>query len=597
MSGTRITVNSTLKQRMLIQLSQRTAWSLSLALWALIVFSLAAFAFDTLRTGNFDPKWIVVWLVTYFEVALLAVIALKLLPKSLWQKTSSGLATNLVLSALLGAVKNPSVYFLAVNLGLEETPFDPFLRIAGGVMLTTSMFVICVLMYSSRSAHRELMKSIHERYRTLNSYRNQIPQATDHAKTELIKQTKETLLPKLQLLNTLLQDKDAVRTAIEDLQELIENSVRPLSRAFQKQAEQIAAEHDSLSHRKVGFGFPTRFKIRENMPLMTILGLVLPSTWFVLYMVGAANYWPWLVPAGALLLGTLAFCKLGMPRGRQFRKRDGITRIAAITALTPLPFTGLLIFAIPDEFTSKPLVVGSAFAIVVFSVLPVIYVNVLDEARTELEIESQTINEKIAFELAVFNQNLWLQKRRWGYLLHGKVQSNLTAALARLRSLEASENQNPTQRGMLIELVKQDLYRAAEALSSEATESVNLKSELANLQESWRGVVDLSIQVSDRANRALIKSDNARLSLIEICREAVSNGYRHGMATTMTIQVDRPDDATLQLTCTNNGNQPTSRSGGMGTQMMDALTVEWHLEYKKTAGLTVLSARLPISDL
>ena len=87
------------------------------------------------------------------------------------------------------------------------------------------------------------------------------------------------------------------------------------------------------------------------------------------------------------------------------------------------------------------------------------------------------------------------------------------------------------------------------------------------------------------------------MSLVEICREAVSNAHRHGSATTMTIQIDRPEDVTLLLTCTNNGSEPTSSSGGMGTQMMDALTVEWSLEYKKTAGLTVLSALLPISNL
>ena len=63
----------------------------------------------------------------------------------------------------------------------------------------------------------------------------------------------------------------------------------------------------------------------------------------------------------------------------------------------------------------------------------------------------------------------------------------------------------------------------------------------------------------------------------------------------MTIQIDRQDDTTMQLTCTNNGSEPKTQSGGMGTQMMDALTIDWSLEHKKAAGLTVLSARLPVA--
>ncbi len=592
---TRVPAGASLKQRMLIQLSQRSAWSLGLALAALLVYTFATIAFDLFRTGNFDPLWILIWAVTYLEITALAALAISIMPVKLWRSTGIGVTTNLLLAAVLGAIKNSSVYVLATWFGLEDTPWDPFLRIGGGAMLLAFVFTLYVLLYSSRTSHKMLMRNLHKRYSELDQYRGLIPETTSKAKQDLINETKQTLLPKLRMIENLLENRSSVRPVISNLQELIEKSVRPLSKAFQEQAEQLSTEKASVRKWNAGYSFPQRFRLRENLSVTATLILSLPSIVFVFYMIDALEYWQILAAGIAWTCINLIFSKYGSPKNANFNRRSGLTRITAIALLAPIPTSALFLFSIPDSLVGKGLLVGATAFIISASVVSVIYINVLDDLRGALELENQSINEKIAFELAVFNQTLWLQKRRWGYLLHGKVQSNLTAALARLRSLEASAVDNPTQEGMLIELVRQDLNRAADALNSDALGSVDLAQELANIQDSWRGVVDVSIQISDRARRALERSDNIRMSLVEICREAVTNAHRHGSATTMTIQIDRQDDTTMQLTCTNNGSEPKTQSGGMGTQMMDALTIEWNLEHKKTAGLTVLSARLPIA--
>lgn len=580
---------------MLIQLSQRSAWSLGLAFTALMVYTLATIAYDLFRTGNFDAMWILVWAVTYIEVTALALLALALFPRKLWQTTGIGAATNITLAAVLGAIKNSSVYFLASGLGLEKAEWDPFLRLFGGAMLLVAVFILHVSVYSSRTTHKALMKNLQLRYAELAQYRDLIPETTTQAKQDLIDETKNTLLPKLKTIAQLLQNRESVKPVINNLQELIEKSVRPLSQAFQEQAEQLTTQTPAVRRWNAGNRIPQSFSLRTNLSVTSTLALALPSITFVFYMVDALEHWT-LLAAGLLLTWiTLVFCKYVSPRNVRFGRRAGLTRIAAIALLLPIPTTVLFLFAIPDSFYRKALAIGSTAFILSATVISIVYINVLDDNRAALELETESINQKIAYELAVFNQTLWLQKRRWGYLLHGKVQSNLTAALARLRSLEATPKNN-TEQGMLLELVRQDLSRASEALNSETPNSVNLSQEMANIQSSWRGIVDISVQISDRANRVLDKNDNARMSLVEICREAVANAYRHGSATTMTIQIDRPNDATLQVTCTNNGSEPVSKTGGMGTQMMDALTIDWHLERKKAAGLTVLSARLPISN-
>ncbi|MEY4296662.1 MAG: hypothetical protein RL016_508, partial [Actinomycetota bacterium] len=225
------------------------------------------------------------------------------------------------------------------------------------------------------------------------------------------------------------------------------------------------------------------------------------------------------------------------------------------------------------------------------------YINILDDSRIELENQMALINDKINHEVSVFDQMLWLQKRRWGYLLHGSVQATITAAMARLKSLEliATDRERQTEAGMITELVRQDLRKVAETITNPPAPQVDLNAELKALQDTWRGVVEISLQVTERAQRVLVKSDNTRMALNEICREAVTNAYRHGEASSMTIRIDRPADEEIALTITNNGRYPGEVRKGMGLQMMDALTLDWSFEAKKTAALTVLSARLPVA--
>jgi two-component sensor histidine kinase len=91
------------------------------------------------------------------------------------------------------------------------------------------------------------------------------------------------------------------------------------------------------------------------------------------------------------------------------------------------------------------------------------------------------------------------------------------------------------------------------------------------------------------------------MCLNEILKEAVSNAVRHGDAERAWVEVSRTGEKTeaiVEIQVTNDGRIPvTGERRGLGSQLLDELTLEWSLESVPETGQTILAARLPFSGL
>jgi two-component sensor histidine kinase len=84
----------------------------------------------------------------------------------------------------------------------------------------------------------------------------------------------------------------------------------------------------------------------------------------------------------------------------------------------------------------------------------------------------------------------------------------------------------------------------------------------------------------------------------EICKEAVSNAVRHGEASSIVISIDRSSDELLIIEAADNGRGVSSDAiPGVGSRMLDDLTIDWSIANNRAIGRTVLEARLPLSAI
>jgi signal transduction histidine kinase len=186
-------------------------------------------------------------------------------------------------------------------------------------------------------------------------------------------------------------------------------------------------------------------------------------------------------------------------------------------------------------------------------------------------------NQTLQVEMTLFEQQLWAARRNWSLVVHGTVQASLTAALTRLNAPDADKK--------TLDFAKKDLERAIAALTNPPTTDLKISSAIKELVATWQGVCEIDIQI-EAAPKKIIGADS-RLSMCvnEILKEAVSNAVRHGDARRVGVEVKLLD-----------GRPPMiDRRHGLGSSLLDELTVNWQLAYLENRDQTVLFAHLPFS--
>jgi signal transduction histidine kinase len=200
-------------------------------------------------------------------------------------------------------------------------------------------------------------------------------------------------------------------------------------------------------------------------------------------------------------------------------------------------------------------------------------------------------NESLAREVALFEQQMWIARRNWSFVVHGTVQAALTAAITRL---SASEDLEQYQ----IDMALQDIARASAALAKTPDIDIDLTIALPNLVATWSGICEIKFNVTERANRALMRDANARMCVNEICKEAVSNAVRHGEANQVEILIERTSDELLLIEAADNGRGVGKvMNPGVGSRMLDDLTVRWSLTKNRATSKTVMQAWLPLAGI
>jgi hypothetical protein len=338
-----------------------------------------------------------------------------------------------------------------------------------------------------------------------------------------------------------------------------------------------------VTPRKVSF--PKRLQVRAV--LRPVSSYVFNAVSFGSLMFFFAGYTGTLLAFASVAVESLLLLlvKNALP-SRTVDRRSGVWQLVFIAVLCAIPNVFMVWYLLPDVGASVVLLlvlvasVGSAF-ITGYSVI-------LDNERSRVEQDLQRENETLTHELAVYDQRIWVFRKSWQLMLHGTVQAALTAALTRLSV--------PTQdEGLRTALVRQDIARAEVALQASPVRELDLHRSIAELSTTWRGVCDVSVKVSERAARALKRNFEVMFGVNEIMREAVSNAVRHGGATQVEIEIDRESDEVIDFVSKNNGKPVRSDfSKGVGSQMLDELTLEWKLTQDERRGKALLTASIPV---
>ena len=153
--------------------------------------------------------------------------------------------------------------------------------------------------------------------------------------------------------------------------------------------------------------------------------------------------------------------------------------------------------------------------------------------------------------------------------LHGEVQSELLATSLSLQKASAEGD---------LEAATQTLERAATLLRRDHSlhdffKPISPQEKLQSVADAWSGIaqVDFDLGVSDGAHEATYGY------AVQACEEIVANAVRHAGASHIRI-LFTIHGTLLQVSIADDGKLTPSNSKGMGSSLLDKLTLQWDMK-------------------
>jgi two-component sensor histidine kinase len=569
-------------QRTFRHIGSKHAWSWQLLFFTLYVLSVISFLTDSVLAQSFDPRW---FLVNF--LAFLSPIAIALAYRFLFLTAlpdASRPILNLAVAGIAGSSRNVSVGVFANVLDIDVAQLWLF-RVIGGMVIGIAIFLLWSIVQGTSSDYKSSLIRLSQIQTELSDARGEMPELLQEVNENLQSRTRSAVLPQLEEINRALGESRSSELAVQQLRETLENQVRPLMDEISANTPAPFPQRNIERLAKSRVELPTKFNVYEALPILgSSLAQSMGYGFWLTLLYGAAGAIQSL-QAIIIFALTLFIARFFVPRDREYPRLVGATLVIVIAAIASSA-TVLYLATL-----SLPMIEFVAIAgLSVFGGILAPILNALNAARQKrrAEIEARISIDllEIAKQNSFFAQRVWVFRRRWLLVLHGTVQSALTAAVNRLSNAKEVDE-------FTVQMVNQDLLRATSAIDSNQSNSLNLEESFKELHDVWSGICSVNVKISERAKRALTRNSDTAFCVNEIAKEAVSNAVRHGSAKSALIEIDRLEDDLLQVEITNDGIPLRSQEKpGIGSEMLDEICLNWALE---NSGKKVrLTANLPV---
>ena len=552
-------------------------------------YASAFFFLNYLRDPNLSPDWLAVWTLAQAGVLIsFLVIKMAVLDRLDYTKPHPWLHVFIVFA--LGTLQALFAYSLQVTWNLPTSGEFGFVLLASGAYKLV-LFGLSGSLYQSFKINEATLASLLRTQNQLLGLRENAEVIVVEEELRLVNQTQAELMPQLELLDASLEStgfaRDHRAKLIQDIRDTIENRVRPLSDELKSSAQVRALPQESSEIQPVLIRVPSRLGLRDafrpgeifsmtSLVFVASTVVVMGPIWGLFGLIAAVHYGLWL-----LLLRQL------IPVGLTLKTPIGVT-ILTLLALVPVVPVSAVLFIYAPNANDAQLVNWTIIFMVVASTIGLSFLHGIYQELEASQLELTQRIEDLRRETSRFEQQLWSARRNWGYIIHGTVQSALTAALLHLQKHEGTDEE-------LVQVVRQDIRRAVQALHERPTSKANLQGAVNEITETWAGVCDINWHITDEAGGALQTDLDLCFCTKEIVKEAISNAVRHGGATSVSVSLAIENEHTLVLEVVNNGRLlDAAAEAGLGSQIIRDLSYFWSIHSDEASGLTTLIAKMAL---
>jgi signal transduction histidine kinase len=495
----------------------------------------------------------------------------------------------MLVAGVLGVIRVSFIGYASFALELQGM-FDLGARVIAGAISGVVGFTVIVNYTESSKSFNGLSKKLLKTQAQLQNLRKSALESVRESQLEAQQKVEQLIEPRLRELNSLVEgkklDSKAKTQVADEIKSLLQGEVRSLSESFRKPTKTLLNPDSFRSVSRLSlFRLPDlvspHLAIRPAMVSLAALAGV-P---FSLYVFESAQW----VPLGFLIVAInflmLVFGKFLLSKIKPVPIPIAITYLVILGAITVgINFPLLHLFGYPSNGIIYVVIIGAItiLASMIGFGLVVVYDNNMDAYAKALKKN----NDRIERELALVNQQIWVERRQWALRIHGTVQASLTAALVRLSKVGKIDKAD-------LKLVREHIASARKGLVASNT-AFDLKKALSRIKKTWKGIIEIKIKLSSDSAKMLLADQWAGVCANEIIKESVSNSMKHGKASKVKIRFETAEPGFIRIVAEDNGRGlPNQFRPGLGSQLLDEIAFPWSLT--KIPGGVRLVARIPVA--
>ena len=552
-----------------VLLGSSEAFTKRIIIWTLLPALTFAGLYDSNRFGTSMIGWILVTLVAHvLTTAVMVILRVTLLPKQ--YKTPKPAITLLIF--LIGSVtRSLTLGQLAYYYSLADDPELLYRGIAGGLLGTISLSILSIFAAITKQNAETELKLKQDRAALVaaqESAEEYIAEQVNEIRSIISTSIEPSLLEISKNLNELTaKDSVSLKSSADSISSFITETLRPLStNLYQRKVVSIPKVPELTEKPKLVL-FPETLIINEVLsPISIFLIWCLPNvTGF--YSFEGAKALPLVVlfSLPMLLIQTLII-KLPFAR-RPINGGRGLLILATIYSTTWVGYVPMSeafgIFLIRELKIIPVMILGMLTIGMIMS-----YGFTVDANRRRYQAALNLTNSDLEREFSRTTQEVWILRQRVAQKLHGTVQSSLTAANMRILGTQSLTEE-------LLQKVRDDVSRASEAVENIESEYIDIKTALSDLTQLWKGMCEIQVAATSECLEHISRDQVCAQCVNEIVKECVSNAIRHGNATKIDVALTENENQTLQITVTNDGITNTMGPEGVGSQILNELTMSW----------------------
>jgi signal transduction histidine kinase len=548
------------------------AFTKRVVLWTLPISIFIAVAFDSNRYGTSRISWALAGILAHiFATFAMLGLRLVLLPEGPYSPRP---AKTLIIFAIGAIIRSLAIGQLSVMFGLASNP-EFLYRAFAGALLGTLTLSVTALIAAILKEHDQTQAELASERKALIQARNSAQQLVEQQRLEIQQIVHENIEPAVleisqNLKNISTNDSLELKSSANKISELIDSKLRPLSASLHKEQKIEIPRLSAVAKKPSLIALPKMMVLRNVVsPIAIYLVLVVPNTTGAVLYLGYSALPVVMLAYAPLAIILSVFVRLPISN-RPIRSGLGFAILSLVLAIAWTPAIFILRWLGIDVLDRLQLAPTATLGTMIVGSL-LSYSVVVDNQRSSYEFELRDANQELNLELNRTSQLIWHVRQRAAQTLHGSVQASLTAANMRILGAQVIDE-------ALLEKVQQDLVRATESLTDLDGPTIDLKTSIADLVQLWQGVCEVEVSVDEALLTSMSGNQVTSHCINEIVKEGVSNAIRHGHAKHVEISILEDSADSIRIEISNDGDVDISDRQGVGSQMLDEITMNWSRE-------------------